>query len=134
MREEVVGGNETILFVEDEPSLLELLKVLLESKGYRVFTAADGLEAVEVFKQHMREISLVVMDIGLPYLDGWESFLRMKAMKPGLRVIVATGYLDPERTDILKATANVFLPKPYALDQMLRSVREQLNRIKDELR
>lgn len=128
MREEIVGGNETILFVEDEPALLELMKMQLESKGYDVLTATDGLEAVEVFKKNPNEISLVIMDIGLPKLDGWEAYIRMKAMKPGLRVIVATGYLDLERINKLEASAHIIIRKPYAPDQILRKVREELDR------
>ena len=121
------GRNETILFVEDEPTLLELVKLLLEAKGYRVLTATDGLGAVEVFRQHAGEISLVLTDLGLPKLDGWQAFLKMRELKPDVAAIVATWYLDRQSADTLKDGASGFVQKPYIPGQILATVRETLD-------
>jgi len=66
--------------------LLELVAVLLEQKGYRVLGAANGEKAVEVYSRHQHEIALVITDLGLPKLDGWEVFKRVRSVNPKGRV------------------------------------------------
>ncbi|MBM2841271.1 MAG: hybrid sensor histidine kinase/response regulator [Bacteroidetes bacterium] len=123
--QEVAGGNETILFAEDEDTLVELVKTLLEAKGYRVLIARDGLQAVDLFKQHADEIALVITDIGLPKLNG------MKAIRPKITTIVATGYLDAkQRSEMLKAGAKDIVQKPFVPNLLLRKVREVLDSVK----
>jgi PAS domain S-box-containing protein len=129
--QEVPGGNETILFAEDEDTLVELVKALLEGKGYRVLIARDGLQAVDVFKQHAEEIALVITDIGLPKLNGWEAFLRMKALQPRITAIIATGYIDArQRSEMLKGGAKDLVQKPFVPNLLLKKVREVLDSIK----
>ena len=72
------GGSETILIVEDEDLMRGFLVALLEQKGYKVFVATDGEEAVKVHAAHADEIDLVLSDVGLPKLDGWEASKQMK--------------------------------------------------------
>ena len=95
-----VGGPQerarTIMLVEDEEMLRDLGVMMLESDGYRVIAARDGVEAVEMFENHADEIGLVVCDLGLPRLGGRDVFLRMKEIKPSVRAIVASGYLEPD--------------------------------------
>ncbi len=115
----------TILVVEDEPMLLELVKGLLESKGYNVMAAADGVEAVDLYTQHKDEIGLVLTDLGLPKLDGWEVFQRMKEINPDAKVIIASGYVDPTlRTNLLNAGARDLVQKPYLPQEILTRVRQ----------
>jgi two-component system cell cycle sensor histidine kinase/response regulator CckA len=119
------GGNETILVVEDEEMLLDLVKSLLEDKGYTVLTASDGLEAVDVYARHKEKISLVLSDMGLPKMSGWEAFRKMREINPGIKAILASGYLDPEvRSEMLKAGARDFVLKPYDVDHILVRLRE----------
>ncbi|MBI3189841.1 MAG: PAS domain S-box protein, partial [Ignavibacteriales bacterium] len=75
---EVSKGVETILFVEDETLLMELMKMQLESQGYRVLPAFDGEEAIHIYRQHMDSIAMVIYDLGLPKLDGRESFRELR--------------------------------------------------------
>jgi two-component system cell cycle sensor histidine kinase/response regulator CckA len=118
---------ETILVVEDEELLLELVQSLLESHGYTVLTARDGLSAVELFKQHSEQIALVLTDLGLPKLDGGRASAQMKAINPKLKVIVATGYLDPEaRGEMLQAGIHEFVHKPYFAAEILEKVKGML--------
>ena len=88
--------NETIMLVEDEPMLLELLKSMLEEEGYRVVTAADGEEAVEIFRRKKNEIGVVLTDMGLPKLGGWEVFEKLHALDLNVKVILASGFVDSE--------------------------------------
>ncbi|HEY4611840.1 MAG TPA: PAS domain S-box protein, partial [Bacteroidota bacterium] len=122
--EPVPGGSETILVVEDEDMLLELVKGTLEAKGYHVLSARDGVEAVDVYRQHHQTIAAVITDLGLPKLGGLESSLEMKTINPQIKVIFASGYLDPNiKTELQQAQAKGFIEKPYDPDEVLRRVR-----------
>ena len=90
----IPGGAETILLIEDEEKLRDLLKEILISNGYTVIIAQDGEEGVEVYSCHQNEISLVVTDLGFPKLEGNEVSKRIKMMNPLARVIVASGLIS----------------------------------------
>ena len=114
----------TIMLVEDEEMLRELGVMMLESDGYRVLTAKDGIEAVEMFETHADEIGLVVCDLGLPRLGGRDVFMRMKEIKPSVRAIVASGYLEPAlRSEILRAGVLDTVQKPYDFREMMEKIR-----------
>jgi signal transduction histidine kinase/CheY-like chemotaxis protein len=127
-RRSAVGGGQdfprTIMLVEDEELLRNLGVMMMESDGYRVLCAKDGLEALEMFESHADEIGLVVCDLGLPRLSGQEVILRMKEIKPDLRAIVASGYLEPRiRTEILRAGVLDTVQKPYDFREMMNKIR-----------
>ncbi len=114
----------TIMLVEDEELLRELGVMMLEGDGYRVLAAKDGIEAVEMFENHADEIGLVVCDLGLPRLGGRDVFLRMKEIKPKVRAIVASGYLEPSlRSEILRAGVLDTVQKPYDFREMMAKIR-----------
>jgi PAS domain S-box-containing protein len=114
----------TVMLVEDEEMLRELGVLLLEADGYRVLAAKDGVEAVEMFEMHSDEIGLVVCDLGLPGLGGRDVFLRMKEIKPSVRAIVASGYLEPNlRTEILRAGVIDTVQKPYDFRELMERIR-----------
>jgi CheY-like chemotaxis protein len=120
-------GTATLLIVEDEELLMELLRSLLESEGYTVLTAQDGETAVALYKQHQDRIALVLTDLGLPKLSGWETFRTILGMNPQVKVIVATGYLEPlAREEMAHAGADDFVQKPYSASEIVRKVREVL--------
>lgn len=125
---EIPGGSETILVVEDEELMLELVVTLLVQKGYYVLKAKDGEEAVKLHARHKDQIDLVLSDIGLPKLDGREACRRMKQIDPELVVFLASGYLDPSlRSEILKGGVSGFIDKPYSPSEIIRKVREALD-------
>jgi signal transduction histidine kinase/ActR/RegA family two-component response regulator len=118
---------QTILLVEDEEMLRDLGVSILENEGFRVLAAKDGVEAVAVFEAHSDEIGLVVCDLGLPRLGGREAFLKMKETKPGVRAIVASGYLEPTiRSEMLKAGVIDTIQKPYDFNDLLAKIREAI--------
>lgn len=115
---------QTILLVEDEELLRDLGVANLEGEGYRVLTAKDGLEAVKLFEAHRDDIGLVVCDLGLPRLGGREAFMRMKESRPGVRAILASGYLEPAvRSEMLKAGVLDTIQKPYDFNELLAKIR-----------
>jgi two-component system cell cycle sensor histidine kinase/response regulator CckA len=128
LEEEIPGGTETLLVVEDEEMLLELVATLLEQKGYRVMGAADGERAVEVYKRHKSEIALVITDLGLPKLDGWEVFKKVRKINPSAAVYLASGYVDRDlKQQILESGVKGFLQKPYRPEELLQTVRKALD-------
>jgi nitrogen-specific signal transduction histidine kinase/CheY-like chemotaxis protein len=126
--EEISGGTETLLVVEDEEMLMMSLQMVLVEKGYKVLSAGDGLAAMNIYKERMKEISLVLTDLGLPNISGVEECAQIKKINPNARIIVATGYLDPGmKSEFLEAGVQHFLYKPYDLKQVLKMIREVID-------
>ena len=122
------GAGQTVLLVEDEEMLLDLLETLLEEHGYRVLTAHDGQEAVDIYRLYGERISIVLSDMGLPKLGGWEVFRQMKEMNPKVRCILASGYFDPDlRVQMVKEGAVDFVQKPYVPNDILARIGEAIN-------
>lgn len=127
------GGNETILIVEDESSLREYLKALLEDKGYKILEAADGCEGVDLFTEHQKNISLIISDLGMPRLDGMGLLRKIKEMQPHINVIMTSGLVDPDQqSEVLKAGVREFLPKPYSGKEVLLCVRKILDEMNNQ--
>lgn len=119
---------ETILIIEDEDHLRGLLQAIIEEEGYKVIATTDGLEAVEIFRNHHDTISLVITDMGLPKMGGWEAFQEMKKIDPNVRTIMASGFLAVSlRNEMLKAGAKDFIQKPYAPEIILEKIRDVLD-------
>ena len=126
---DVKGGSETILLVEDEEMLLTLMKNILERNGYKVLAAGDGLRAVNVYKKFKDEIALVLADLGLPKLDGWRALEEIQSINSNVKVIVTSGYLDSDaRSKVLKAGAKEFVQKPCLPNEIMRLIREVIDR------
>jgi PAS domain S-box-containing protein len=126
------GGNETILLVEDEETLCNLISMFLSGKGYRVLTAADGEAAVQVLQAHIDEVALAFVDLDLPRLNGWEAYLKMKELNPSLRGILTSGYVQSVPTEeLMRAGIRVFIPKPYAPAEVCKRIREELDQSPD---
>jgi CheY-like chemotaxis protein len=105
--------------------LRNLLESTLTSYGYTVLIAEDGEKAVEVYKNRHHEISIVLTDIGLPKLSGQDAFIRMKEVNPDVKVIMVSGYLQPQaRTELFEAGAKAVIQKPYMPPDVLKKIRE----------
>jgi PAS domain S-box-containing protein len=123
------GG--TILFVEDEEILSEIVGAWLRDVGYRVVAARDGERAVAVFRDEPREIDLVVCDLGLPGLGGREVFFALRQIAPAVPFVVMTGFLDDsERAELAEAGVAGFLDKPCRVEDLLDLVGRLLARPK----
>jgi two-component system, cell cycle sensor histidine kinase and response regulator CckA len=125
---DVPGGTETILLIEDEAMLGDLLAAALTGKGYRMLRAHDGQEGIEQFARHRTEIDLVITDIGLPVVGGAEVFRRIRAIEPAAKIILASGYIDPDlKAELQQAGASHFVQKPFAVSGVLATVRDVLD-------
>jgi nitrogen-specific signal transduction histidine kinase/ActR/RegA family two-component response regulator len=121
--DQAAGKGATILFVEDESHQLNLMQKHLAAEGHRVLTAKDGAEAVQTYVRHKKEIDLVVMDLGLPKLNGWEAYKMMKEADPNVRAIFATGFISPEIEAHLEAEdLGAVIMKPYSPSEMSKKI------------
>jgi CheY-like chemotaxis protein len=120
--------RETILVVEDEPSIRRAAQRVLEHHGYRVLLAADGVEALEVFGNRGSEIGLVLSDVLMPNLDGRELYARLRAGGATVPVVFTSGYTMRELDSAPLDPAVPFLSKPWAMEELLLKVRETLDR------
>ncbi|MBN1483711.1 MAG: response regulator [Chloroflexia bacterium] len=122
------SGSETILVVDDELAVRAVLRRILERSGYTVLVAGDGQEAIGIYGRRAEEIDLVVLDMIMPHLGGWETFNRLRELDPQVRVLLSSGYSENGQAgEILAAGARGFLPKPYTLENVLQEVRRVLD-------
>jgi two-component system, cell cycle sensor histidine kinase and response regulator CckA len=118
-----LSAQGTFLIVEDEQLMLHLMEKLLRNHGYRVLTAADGEEAIEIYRHHKQDIDAVLLDMGLPKMTGWEVLLEMKDENPAVRVVIASGYLEPEaKNRMYGAGIRHFVNKPYMPEEVVKTL------------
>ncbi len=121
-----VGGSETILLVEDETSVRELTRRMLESSGYRVLAAADGSEALRLCTINREPIELLITDVVMPQMRGAEVARRVARIRPRLRVLFMSGYTDNSIDPDVAGSVSL-LQKPFTLDELLGAVRSTLD-------
>ena len=116
-------GKGTILLVDDEESLVALGARMLEHLGFTVLTAADGLQAVDLYRERGKEIDLVLMDLTMPHMDGAKAFGELRRLNPDVRVVLASGY-SQEDVSARFAGKNLsgVLQKPYTLFKLRESL------------
>jgi two-component system, cell cycle sensor histidine kinase and response regulator CckA len=121
------GGSETILLVDDEEFIRDLGSRILTKAGYKVITASDGKEALEVYQHSSDKISLVILDLIMPKMGGKQCLEGLMGLNPSIKVIMASGYSANGPTkDALSAGARGFVNKPYDIRQVLEVVRRVL--------
>lgn len=116
--------RETILLVEDEPAVRRLFAQALTRAGYRVYEARNGQEAVKVFDQHGESIDLLLTDMRMPYMGGAELAHTLRARRVTLKTICISGYVGGVDGDLV----GDFLAKPFSREDLLKKVREVLDR------
>jgi PAS domain S-box-containing protein len=124
-----MGHGELILVIDDEEVVRELTKTMLETYGYRVVMAQDGVQGISRFKEYQNEIKLVITDTDMPYMDGMITIHAVRELNPDIPLIVASGSKsDTEqlrRPDIKQLKS---LAKPYRLEQLLVTVDTAMKR------
>lgn len=125
------GNQETILVVDDEENIRDVLRDALTRNNYRVLLAADGAEAAAVFAQRLSEIRLVISDVDMPYIDGITLTKVLRNLNPEIRVLLSTGTLNaPSTAQLSEATARgktSVLAKPYTAARVLAAVHAALH-------
>lgn len=124
--ESVVGGTETILFAEDEDSVRALAIRLLRSAGYTVHAVENGRLAVEQFERNPSDFDVVLLDVVMPEMGGREAYERIRAIRPSVPVIFASGYSDGMLPEQATEFAHRLVQKPYSRETILRAIRDAL--------
>jgi two-component system cell cycle sensor histidine kinase/response regulator CckA len=127
----IMTGNETVLIVEDDDEFRKVESVILEKLGYTVNVASDGIEGIEIFKAKNNEISLVILDLIMPKMNGWETLNEMRKIKPEIPSLFVTGYgLDGAYMKYIPEEGIDILQKPFSFEALSQKVREIINRKK----
>jgi signal transduction histidine kinase len=121
-------GSETILVAEDEDAIRKLIENVLSEQGYRVITAADGAEALDLVHQNDAEIDLVITDVVMPNLSGPEMVQRLQAERPGTKVIFMSGYAKQGSLAAIEDEEAEILEKPFSPQIILTMIRKILDR------
>lgn len=127
------GRGELVLVVDNEASIRSITKETLELYGYRAMTAIDGTEAVALFAQNGKEISVVIVDMMMPFMDGAATIRALRRIDPNVKIIAASGL--PENGKVVQAKGldvQWFLPKPFTAQKLLMMLDEGL-RGKEEI-
>jgi CheY-like chemotaxis protein len=113
------------LLVDDEVQIMAVAKALLETMGFSVIEALNGNEAIEQYQKYTAEISMVLTDIGMPVMDGYELFRELKKINPKLPIIVSSGFAESDiLSHIARADIAGLVSKPYRYDQMREVLKE----------
>ncbi len=122
------GGTETILLVDDDDQIRELISEVLEDSGYQVLKAASGEQALEIFRDKFRNIDLVLMDLNMPGMGGSLCTREMITFDPSVRVLVASGYAaNGHGKAALEFGAKDFISKPFQAQKLLAKIRNFLD-------
>ncbi|MCA9183139.1 MAG: response regulator, partial [Planctomycetales bacterium] len=125
--EYIEGNGETILVVDDEALIVETARETLGFAGYRVMTASDGADCLATYQRRADEIDLVLLDMMMPGMDGFEVKAGLRAIKPEVLIIASSGLRRPAHEGGKLADTNAFLAKPYSDQQLLKTVRRVLD-------
>ncbi len=122
-----VGGSEVILVAEDDPVVRHFVKSILEQYGYTVFEAVDGFEAVEIFKRERDSITMLILDVVMPRMNGKDAYDAISELRPGIPALFCSGYTD----DIISSKGVIdedinFISKPFSSHLLLSKIREIL--------
>ncbi len=132
VQDEIVRGTETILLVDNEDMIIDIGEEMLKLLGFKVLLARSGREAVEIVSKAGREkgippIDLVILDMIMPDMGGGETYDRLKAVDPNIKILLSSGYsIDGEATRILDRGCNGFIQKPFNPAQLSRKIKEVL--------
>lgn len=127
--EPILAGTETILLVEDDASVRASTSAVLELNGYKVYGAANGTEALELWERHRAEVALLLTDLVMPGAMGGRELARdLRGDKPGLKIVYVSGYSEELAGKSLPwAAGERFLQKPFPSSRLLKAVRSLLD-------
>jgi len=121
-------GNETILLAEDDETVRGSVSMLLKMRGYTVLQAPNGLEALRIFQTQHKEIQLVLTDMMMPGMGGWEFSQRVLALRPDASIIFMSGHMpDPDVREAIHQKGMVFVQKPFTHQNLEAKIREVLD-------
>jgi len=116
-------GSGTVLLVDDEATVRDVVRTMIEHLGFSVLTAADGRQALDLYRERGGEITLVVLDMTMPHMDGVETFGELRRINPEARVILSSGYSEEDVVSQLAGKGlSGFIHKPYTLENLRAAI------------
>jgi len=126
---EIIKGEGTILFVDDEDVIIEIGEQMLNAMGYKVLVAKGGREAIRIYEKSREEIDGVILDMIMPGMGGGETYDLLKEINPGIKVLLSSGYsIDGQATEILNRGCDGFIQKPFNLKDLSQELQDILER------
>lgn len=126
-RAQFQGDNELILLVDDEEMMQALGQELLETNGFRVLVAGDGIEAIDLYRRYSDQIALVILDLLMPNLDGGQTYLELKRINENVKAFFCTAYTPEDIIGSLLAGEKLrAVQKPFRPDEFIQTVREMV--------
>ena len=127
--EEIPRGTETVLLVDDENTITEVIEKALTMMGYKVFLASDGEKALEVYRKNQDAIAVVILDMIMPGISGGKTYDLLKEINPGVKVLLSSGYSeDGEAARIMSRGCDGFIQKPFGIKELSQKIREILDK------
>ncbi len=126
-RNHAVEGNESILLIDDDKDVLNLIRDILESHGYSVMPLNNPLTALDVFRNQAGTIQLVITDIMMPLMEGSELIRNLRKVKPDIKIIAISGYTETNIVNNEEIRADAFIRKPFERIELLSTVRRLLD-------
>jgi two-component system cell cycle sensor histidine kinase/response regulator CckA len=121
----LIKGSGTMLIVDDERLVLDVSVSMVEKLGYTVLKAQNGKEAVDIFNANLDKIKLVILDIIMPDMGGGEVYEKIKAIKPDIKVLLASGYsVDGQAIELLERGCDGFIQKPFTMEELSAKIRQ----------
>jgi CheY-like chemotaxis protein len=125
----LLDGRETILLVDDEHPFRSVMRAMLAFRGYTVLEAVDGAEAVQRYRDAHSQIDLILLDLQMPRMNGWDTLDKILEINPAARVLLLSGgQTDPPPGRASADQANGIISKPFDTVVMLRTLREILDK------
>ncbi|MCL5317938.1 MAG: PAS domain S-box protein [Thaumarchaeota archaeon] len=120
------GQGAVILIVEDEPSVLKITRMTLESQGYRTITATDGTKAIDAYSQNKDVVNAVLLDMMMPVMDGDATIKALRKINPRVKIIAVSGFAKKDRYEKSIEDAQAFIMKPYTANELLKTINQVL--------
>jgi len=121
------GRKGTVLLVDDEKSIVDIFTKMLTALGYEVLAAANGKEAIELYRTNRDHIDVVILDMIMPGMGGGEVFDKLKEANPGVKVLLSSGYsFDDRARQILSRGCGGFIQKPFTVAELIRKIEDVL--------
>ena len=125
--EKLIKQTGTVLLVDDEAVVRKICMSILEKIGYRVLSAKDGQEAIELYRNNKDEIDIVLLDMIMPNMSGGEVYDHLKEINPEVKALLLSGYsIDGEATEILNQGCDGFIQKPFDIKKLSAEIRKIL--------
>lgn len=119
---------ENILTIDDDEHILQLYKELLEYIGYKVYTANNGQDGLDIYVEKKDKIDLVILDMIMPGLSGGDTFDKFREINPNVKIVLSSGCsINEDVTKIINRGCNGFIQKPFSMEEFFQKIREILD-------